>query len=179
MPLFNKDIMMTITRTLIILIFSLVTTGCAQNHISGGLNGDWAGKASLIGGDGNILKGSTIFNVSYKDGTFEFPVSPWGALEGKFSFQDQSVSATSAGVGAVFTGNQTIAVPTINSISLRRGSNSGKAYLATDGKVVLLCNITGGFVTTGNLDWEMIGTGICADSSGKTHTVMFERSTSK
>ena len=159
-------------------IISLSLAGCAANHVSGGLNGDWKGKATLLAGS-HISKGDTLFNVSYKDGSLSFPDSPWGPLTGKFTLQNQSVTATSSGIGAVFSNNQTIAVPQVSSTTIKRGDSTGRAYLESNGQVVLLCNISNSFVTTGWMDWEMIGSGVCADGANNLVTILFERSSRK
>jgi hypothetical protein len=162
------------------LISPTLILGCANNHISGGLyNGVWAGKSTLISNTGSLFKGDTTFNVAFKDGTISFSESPWGIIEGKFTYQDQSTSVTSTGVNTIFMSNKSIPISNLQTTNINTKSNSGKAYLATNNQVVLLCNITGQFITTGNLDYEMTGTGVCADNKNNQYTLILDRSTSQ
>jgi len=159
----------------VLLLFNLVgLNGCAANNISG--LSTWAGRATLIGGDGMAVPGKTLFNVSYGDGEIVFDSTPLGALSGKFITQTDRITSSSFGVASAFSSNAAITVPAISATNTTRGSRAGKAYFSTNGKIFMLCNIEVSFVTTGMMDYEMLGSGVCADQSDKNYSIMFERS---
>jgi hypothetical protein len=165
--------MKAIVKMFFFAVFLIIfAVSCAHNSVS---VMEWWSRATLIDGAGNISEGKAIFHFSYRDGTIEIPHSKYGHLSGRFVTQTQSISNTRAGIGVASTGEEKIVVPTIASQKLQSGSSHGMAYLQTDGRVILKCNIAVDFKTRGLGDAQMVGSGICADESGEQSQLIFGR----
>lgn len=157
----------------LIIAISLITTACAPNLVK---MGTFYNKATLITADGSMYAGKIFLNDATRDGEIEFPSSPYGELKGNWSSQSQSYDASSTGIGAATDGRNTVIVPAAGNKNVKSNNGVGRAYLASNNKIVLKCNLSldfnrdkmqGGFYAIGN--------GVCIDNNNKQSEIQFTK----